>query len=207
MAPFVSPETAPDIGVGVPNVSPPPPGFVSLADAVPGAVLDVRYATHDNFTGTPLPGYAEGTLWLHEDVARALAEVQASVERDGRRLRIYDAYRPVRASEAMVAWARAHGREALLRDGYIGRRSNHARGSTVDLTIDGPDGTPLDMGTDWDAFERGSHYAQAVGEPMENRRVLRRAMTAQGFRPYAKEWWHFSVPTTRPRLDVPYRDD
>ena len=196
-----------DVGGRSPRVRSPPPGFVSVEEAIPGATLDVRYASANNFTGAPLPGYAADTLWLHEEAASALSKVQAAVEREGMRLRIYDAYRPARASEAMVAWAQAEGRMDLLRDGYIGPRSNHARGNTVDLTLDGPDDAPLEMGTEWDAFERGSHYAEAQGEAMENRRLLRRVMKAEGFEPYAKEWWHFSIPTTRPRLDVPYRHD
>lgn len=194
---------APDVGVER-RRPPPPPEFVDVAEAVPGAVLEVRYATAGNFTGAPLPGYAPGVLWLHEDTARALADVQAAVQRDGMRLRIYDAYRPARASEAMVDWAREQGRLDLVTGGYVGRRSNHARGNTVDLTLDGPDGRPLDMGTDWDAFSPASHYRGVRGDAMRNRTTLRRAMQRAGFVPYAREWWHFSLPSAGPRLDVPY---
>ena len=193
----------PDAGVEPPPPEP-PPRFVDLAEAVPGVVLEVRYATADNFTGAPLPGYAPNVLWVYEDTAWALAEVQDEFAANGMRLRIYDAYRPARASVAMVDWAIEHGRIDLVTQGYVGRRSNHARGNTVDLTVDGPDGRPLDMGTDWDAFTPASHYRGVEGEAMRNRRRLRRAMQRVGFVPYAREWWHFSLPSQKPRLDVPY---
>ncbi len=184
----------------------PPSGFVVLPEAVSGVVLDVRYAGADNFTEAPLPGYAPGVLWVHRSTAAALRRVQASLADSGLRLRVYDAYRPARASEAMVAWAEASGREELLRGGYAARHSNHARGNTVDVTLESADGTPLDMGSAWDTFSPQSHYAAARGDAMVHRKTLRAAMTRVGFKPYAREWWHFTLPEPAglPRLDTPY---
>lgn len=184
----------------------PPMGFVVLSEAVPGVVLDVRYATTDNFTGAPLPGYVPGTLWVHGSTAAALAKVQASLAETGQRLRVYDAYRPARASEAMVAWAQASGRESFLSDGYLARHSNHARGNTVDVTLESVEGVLLDMGTEWDTFSPQSHYAAGRGDARAHRKTLRHAMMRAGFKPYAREWWHFSLPEPAGlrRLDVPY---
>lgn len=184
----------------------PPPDFVVLAEAVPGAVLEVRYATADNFTGAPLPGYTQDTLWVHQHTGAALAKVQASLAEAGLRLRVYDAYRPARASAAMVAWAQASGREDLIRGGYVARHSNHARGNTVDVTLESMDGEPLDMGSAWDTFSAQSHYASARGDAKGHRRTLRHEMMRAGFRPYDREWWHFTLPEPAglPRLDVPY---
>lgn len=194
-------ERAPD-----PEVQEPPPGFVALSAAVPGVVLEVRYATANNFTGAPLPGYVPGALWVHRSTAAALARVQASLAEAGLRLRVYDAYRPARASEAMFDWARASGREALLREGYVARHSNHARGNTIDVTLETEAGELLDMGTPWDTFSPHSHYAAARGNAMAHRKTLRRVMTQAGFKPYAREWWHFTLPEPAGllRLDVPY---
>jgi D-alanyl-D-alanine dipeptidase len=113
----------------------PPPGFVDLKDAVPGIRLDIRYATANNFTGAVLPGYAVAGAWLRTDAAKSLALVQADLAREGLGLLVHDAYRPARASEAMVTWARQSRRGDLLEDGYVARRSNHNRGTTVDLTL------------------------------------------------------------------------
>lgn len=174
---------------------------------MPGLRLDIRYATTANFTGAPLPGYAPGCAWLRRDAADALARVQAELAGAGRGLLVYDAYRPVRATRAMVAWAETAGRTDLFDDGYVARRSNHNRGSTVDLTlVDATTGEPLPMGTDWDTFSTASHFASAKGAAMAHRRALRRVMVAHGFAPYAKEWWHFTFTTdpVPPAIDVPY---
>jgi D-alanyl-D-alanine dipeptidase len=171
-----------------------------------GACFTAGYASADNFTGAPLPGYAAAGAWLLAAPAAALARAQADLARDGLALRIFDAYRPRRASEAMLAWASRTGRSALVDAGYIARRSGHNHGHTVDLGL-ARAGTcaPLDMGSEWDTLDERSHTARAAGPARTHRRRLQRAMQAAGFRPYAREWWHFTYPLagTRPR-DVPY---
>ena len=190
-----------------PNRSDPPKGFVVL-DAIETTIrIDMRYATADNFTGAPLPGYLPGSAWLTEDAADALAKVQHDLASEGLGLLVFDAYRPARATKAMVAWAEATKHTQLLSDGYIARVSNHNRGHTLDLTLVSlGSGKELDMGTPWDTFSEASHYASATGKPMSNRKRLRVAMKKRGFVPYDKEWWHFSlrVETDPPTLDVPY---
>ncbi|WP_211302402.1 M15 family metallopeptidase [Nannocystis exedens] len=185
---------------------PPPPGLVDLRAELPDACFDVRYATADNFTGAVLPGYAAPGAWLRRRPADALARVQAAVSAEGLTLLVYDAYRPARASLAMVEWAERSGRRQLVDDGYIARRSGHNRGDTVDLGL-ARAGTcePLDMGTAWDHLGPASHYARAAGDALAHRRLLRRAMQAQGFVPYDKEWWHFSFrDPDAVALDIPY---
>ena len=184
----------------------PPPGLLDLRRELPGACFEVRYATADNFTGAVLPGYDTPGAWLRPRPARALARVQAALAGDGLTLLVHDAYRPVRASLAMVAWAERSGRRQLVDDGYIARRSGHNRGDTVDLTL-ARAGTcePLDMGTAWDHFGPDSRYSRADGDALAHRRRLRRAMQAAGFTPYDQEWWHFTFrdPDAAP-LDIPY---
>ena len=101
---------------------------------------------------------------------------------------------------------RDQARIALVNGGYIARRSGHNHGHTVDLTlIDLKSGRPLEMGTDFDTLSPQSHTLRAEGKALENRLLLRKAMTARGFRNYSKEWWHYRFPMegTRAR-DVPY---
>ncbi|MFZ6185240.1 M15 family metallopeptidase [Nannocystis pusilla] len=198
---------APPVPKAISPVGPPPPGLVDLRAELPGACFDVRYATADNFTGAVLPGYAAAGAWLRPRPAGALAKVQAAVSAEGLTLLVYDAYRPARASLAMVEWAERSGRRRLVDDGYIARRSGHNRGDTVDLTLARP-GTcePLDMGTAWDHFGPESHYARAGGDALSHRRQLRRVMQAQGFTPYDKEWWHFTFrDPDAAALDVSYQ--
>jgi D-alanyl-D-alanine dipeptidase len=159
--------------------------------------VDARYAGSNNFTGAPLPGYDAPRALLRREAARALTRVQDRLRKRGLSLLVYDGYRPVRATLAMVRWAERSGRRSLLNDGYIASRSRHNLGLAVDLTIVDPAaGAPLDMGTPFDAFSESAHTANAEGPVLTNRRILLRAMEAEGFRNYEKEWWHFS-------LDVP----
>lgn len=201
------PEIKFDVGAPVLTARPPPEGFVSLSELDPSIRLEIRYATTANFTGHPLPGYMAKTAWLTSAAAEALVRVQQDLAAEGLGLLVYDAYRPKRATEAMVTWAEKSGRTALLDDGYVARDSNHNRGNTVDLTLVSLEtGLPLPMGTEWDAFTKDSHYGAATGEAKANRKRLRTAMTAHGFAPYDKEWWHFTLPSDPepPVLDVSY---
>ncbi|MCY1060341.1 M15 family metallopeptidase [Nannocystis sp. SCPEA4] len=200
--------TSSPVPADTPKLRPPPPGFVDLHAALPGACFAVRYATADNFTGAPLPGYDLPGAWLRERPAAALARAQATLAPEGLTFLVYDAYRPARASLAMVEWAGRSGRRRLVDDGYIARRSGHNRGDTVDLTLARSGSCePLDMGSPWDHFGPESHFSHqhASGAAMTHRRRLRRALQSAGFTPYDKEWWHFTfhdegaVP-----LDVPY---
>jgi D-alanyl-D-alanine dipeptidase len=157
--------------------------------------VDVRYATSNNFTGKPLPGYEAPRALLRREAAVALARVQARLRSKGLGLLVYDGYRPVRASLAMVDWAKRTGRENLLSQGYIARRSRHNLGLAVDLTlVELGTGVEVDMGTPFDTFAEAAHTANAEGRVRENRQILVRAMKAEGFSNYDQEWWHFSYP-------------
>lgn len=167
---------------------------------------DVRYATADNFTGAVLPGYERPRALLVPEAAAALGRVQRRLRERGLGLKVFDAYRPVRATLGMVDWAERSGNEWVLDQGYVARRSGHNRGATLDLTLVRlADGAELDMGTPYDTFSGAAHTANATGPVAANRRILVDAMAAEGFVNYDKEWWHFSLPGERPELDVPLR--
>ena len=157
--------------------------------------VDARYATSNNFTGKPLPGYETSRALLRREAAGALARVQARLRSEGLGLLVYDGYRPVRATLAMVDWAKRTSREDLLNQGYIARRSRHNLGLAVDLTlVELGTGVELDMGTPFDTFAEAAHTANAQGRARRNRQILVRAMEAEGFSNYDQEWWHFSYP-------------
>ena len=157
--------------------------------------VDVRYATADNFTGAPLPGYEAPRVLLRREAAQALARVQRRLRSGGLGLVVFDGYRPVRATAAMVGWARRAGRGDLIANGYIASRSRHNLGVAVDLTlVDQASGSRPDMGTPYDTFSEAAHTANAGGRVRRFRQVLVRAMEAEGFANYDKEWWHFSYP-------------
>lgn len=175
-------------------------GLVELRDVR----LDLRYATRDNFTGRRLPGYCEAQAWLRPVAARALRRADRRLAPRGLALKVYDAYRPARATRAMVRWARRTGNEHLL-DGWIARRSNHNRGAAVDVTlVRRRDGRELRMGTRYDTFTPRSRTRAVRGAALRNRLRLVRTLEAHGFRNYSGEWWHFDHPGAGgTRLDVP----
>ena len=204
----VSAQAAPDPG----DAS----GFVLVSDAVPDAILEIRYFSTYNFVGERIDGYDAPVAALTAEAAKALRAVSDALEPMGYRLKIYDAYRPAMAVAHFVRWAQDASdtrmkayfypdlnKSVLFDRGYIGRRSGHSRGSTVDLTLfDMAAGRELDMGGTFDYFGELSHpdYAGVTREQYENRMLLRRVMMDHGFRPLSTEWWHFTL------VDEPYPD-
>ena len=125
-----------------------PPGFVYLRDVDSSIQQDIRYATSDNFTGHPLPGYGTGECILRREAAEALKRVQADLARENLGLKVYDCYRPTRAVRAMATWAHdgddsettrrfypSLHKSNLFALGYIAAQSRHSTGTTVDLTL------------------------------------------------------------------------
>jgi D-alanyl-D-alanine dipeptidase len=194
-------ETVPAVNTAETEIAPDAAADTLLVDmksVEPAVVVDLRYATANNFTGAPLPGYYANRAFLRREAAKALARVQRDLQPQGLGLKIFDAYRPVRATLAMVEWTERVHRPELLKDGYIASRSRHNLGLAVDLTlIDAGTGRELDMGTPFDTFSAAAHTANASGLAALNRQKLKAAMEAEGFQNYDQEWWHytFSVPT------------
>src|ERR1700686_523791 len=173
----------------------------------PSIVGDLRYATSNNFTGAPLPGYLANRAFLRREAAAALARVERDLRPQGLGLKIFDAYRPVRATLAMVDWTERVNRTDLLKDGYIASRSRHNLGLAIDLRlIDLTTGREFEMGTPFDTFSAAAHTANASGEAATNRQRLKAAMEREGFVNYDQEWWHFSFSVPNPlRFDRPIR--
>jgi len=181
--------------------------LVDVQSLDPSIRVDLRYRDSGNFTGAPLPGYDANRALLHREAAAALARVQASLREEGLSLLVYDAYRPVRATLAMVEWAERTGQSALITDGYIADRSRHNLGVAIDCTlVDLATGQPLDMGTPYDTFNEAAHTANATGVFAERRLRFVTAMAREGFVNYDREWWHYSYAAAPLlRFDVPVR--
>ena len=173
--------------------------LVDVHALAPDIRVTLRYATSDNFTGAPIPGYEGNHAYLRREAVAPLARVQRRAEAEGLSLQVFDAYRPVRATLAMVAWTQRVGRGDLLRDGYIASRSRHNLGLAIDLTlVDRQTGEPLDMGTAFDNFTPAAHTANASGAALANRLRLKRLMESEGFANYDQEWWHYTYTVPAP---------
>lgn len=150
--------------------------------------LDIVYATDRNFTGRPV--YARPACYLHGDAAEALRRAVGLARRIGFGIRIFDAFRPREAQQAL--WAHTPDPEFLADPR---RGSPHSRGVAVDLTLLDGDGKPVPMGTAFDAFTPLSHHGctEIDAEAQRNRFVLLGLMTAAGWDFYRNEWWHYQL--------------
>ena len=185
-----------------------PEGFVYLDDVIPDIVYEIRYAGEHNFVGKPITGYNAAQAILSKPAAMALVKVQKELIQKDFMLKIYDAYRPQRAVNHFMEWAR-HREDTLMKSefypdvqkqnlfelGYIATRSGHSRGSTVDLTLIHVENCEnVDMGGPYDFFGEVSHHntQQITAEQKQNREILRLTMRKYGFRSYSEEWWHYT---------------
>ena len=164
-------------------------GLVDVHRFAPSIRVNLSYRTKRNETGARLPGYCENWALMHERAAFNLGQVQRYLRQHGHGLLILDAYRPVRATDALVRWAERTGRGGAVGT-YIARRSRHNTGSAVDITlVRFRDGKRLRMGGF--AFGPSSHTYNASGRILRNRLELKNAMERFGFGAYLNEWWHF----------------
>jgi D-alanyl-D-alanine dipeptidase len=183
---------------------------------VPGIRWDAKYATWDNFTGRPVDGYLANRIVGTKGLCAALAGAREAAASLGFGLLLWDGYRPQRAVECFLRWAkqpedgrtkRRHypniTKAEMFEKAYVAAKSAHSRGSTVDLTLFHlATGELADVGGDYDLMDPVSHHgarAITVGEA-RNRRCLRSLMEACGFRGYACEWWHYTL------AEEPYPD-
>lgn len=185
------------------------PDFISLLDVCPGIKIQADYSTIQNFTGQVVPGYKAQKAYMARSSAEALAVVQRVALERGLSLKVFDAYRPVKAVAFFQEWAKLpetrpevkviyypkFTRMDLFEQGFIAKQSSHSRGSAVDLTLfDLKSGLDLDMGSGFDYFDVISHTDSPLitEEQRTNRILLKDLMELGGFRNFFQEWWHFS---------------
>ena len=214
-APFTTVLLAVSVSASVAGAGEPMPAdFVDVAKVVPGLVVDMRYAGSFNFIGRPIDGYEAPVCILTRQAAEALGAVQAELKQYGMGLKVFDCYRPTRAVADFVRWAEDEAdtrmkaefypdldKSELFVEGYIADRSGHSRGSTVDLTLVYlPWESEVPMGTGFDFFSTRSWPtdAEQASGVRAHRLLLSSIMQRHGFKPYSKEWWHFTL------ADEPY---
>jgi len=144
-----------------------PGGFVYLRDVDPTIIQDIRYATSNNFVGRPLRGYEAGECVVKREVGLRLKAVQQELAKRKLSLKMFDCYRPHRASADMLAWARdgkegsrrfnpAFNKRDLFNLGYISFYSQHSTGAALDLTL-------VDLAADNSAtFDPAKSYADCT---------------------------------------------
>jgi len=161
--------------------------LIDLEQFVPGLVLDIRYATTNNFTGERIYNLAKA--FARRPVAEALKKVQADLKAQGLGIKIFDAYRPYKAT---VRFYEVYRDTTYVASPYKGSR--HNRGCALDLTvIDLKSGEELKMPTGYDSFKKEAWPTTAVSDPVirKNRTLLITVMEKHGFKVNSSEWWHY----------------
>ncbi len=165
-----------------------PPDLIDLA-TIDGVKFDIRYATDNNFLGTPF--YTSAKAYMQKPAAEALARVHKSLKERGYGLLVFDAYRPWHVTK--MFWDATPDKfHNFVADPSKGSR--HNRGCAVDLTLyDLKTGKPVEMVSGYDEFSDRAFpdYMGGTSRQRWHRDLLRSAMQAEGFGVYEEEWWHF----------------
>jgi D-alanyl-D-alanine dipeptidase len=158
-------------------------------------VLDLRYATDNNFVGEQL--YDCGRCFLRPAVAKALVQVHQALKKEGLALKMFDCYRPRPIQWAL--WKKVPDPRYVANPR---KGSMHNRGTAVDLTLVKLNEEELPMGTPYDYFGKEAHtaYQQLPDDVLANRKKLHDSMKKAGFAPIRTEWWHFSKPASNGEL-------
>ncbi len=186
-----------------------PKGFVYAQDTLPDLKVELRYCYDNNFVGEQIDGYINEVVITTAQTVDALKKVQADLKAEGFTLKVFDAYRPQRAVNHFVHWAKQVNdtmmktqyypkvnKRNLFKEGYIASKSRHSSGSTLDVTIVNLDtGEELDMGSPYDFFGPESWVSNTnlTEKQIANRQRLQKVMLKNGFRNYSQEWWHFTL--------------
>jgi len=166
--------------------------MVNITGINPSIILDLRYASLNNFMKQEMYPSNTDFSFLRLPVAKALLQAEEYLEQKGLGLKIFDAYRPYSVTQKF--WELVHDERYVANPA---KGSGHNRGITVDLTIiDLKTKQELDMGTDFDNFSDSAHqsFTALPEKVLSNRILLKETMIRFGFKPLETEWWHYSWP-------------
>jgi zinc D-Ala-D-Ala dipeptidase len=162
--------------------------LIDVTTMIPDAVVDMRYATKDNFVGEAV--YPTAVCKLRRDVAERLAVAAKLLRAQKRRLLLWDCYRP--SSIQQRFW------DLVPDEKYVAdpkKGSRHSRGAAVDVALVAVDGSVVTLPTKFDDFSPAAHRSRALaGKKGVEAKRLATAMRKAGFIGMPTEWWHFDAP-------------
>lgn len=190
-------ETAPSVTIQETMPEPADEDFVLVIDYIPSMIIDLKYATTDNFTGQVI--YESADAYLRYGTVKKLIAVQKELENQNLFLKLWDGYRPPAAQWKLWDICPDANFVSNPNNGF----SSHSRGNTVDVTLVDENGVELKMPTGFDDFTKQADrdYSDCTDEQRNNALLLETLMVKHGFKPYAKEWWHYSDTV---KYDVAY---
>jgi D-alanyl-D-alanine dipeptidase len=173
--------------------------LVDISKVNSDIVIDMRYATENNFTNTVV--YGDNVCYALPNVAAKLSNVQKALEEKGLGLKVYDCFRPKSAQQKF--W------DLVPDEKYVSnpaKGSRHTRGTTVDVTLVDKDGNELEMPSEFDDFTEKAHrtYKDCSEKAKENSQLLEDLMVKEGFEPLPTEWWHFDLEGWRDYSEIDY---
>jgi len=162
--------------------------LVKVTDYIPDIIVELKYATTDNFTGVVI--YDDNTAYLRYGTVKKLSSAQEKLREMGYCIKIWDAYRPVEAQFKLWEICPDPTFVANPNKGY----SSHSRGNTVDITVTDLSGKEILMPSGFDEFGSVADrdYSDVSEKAGDNALMLEKAMEDCGFKGYIKEWWHYS---------------
>lgn len=180
--------------------------MVSITTLIPSILLDLRYASTQNFMHRTMYPPQTNDTYLRLKSVNAIKKIQSELNQKGLGLKIFDAYRPYSVTQKF--WDLVHDER------YVANPANgsgHNRGTTVDLTIINlSTGKELDMGTGFDSFSDSAHhnFTNLSAQILSNRLLLKQSMEKAGFKLLETEWWHYSWKdtTTYDLLNLSFND-
>ncbi|MFZ5989812.1 MAG: D-alanyl-D-alanine dipeptidase [Bacillota bacterium] len=178
-------------------------GLIELVRIDDSFVLDIKYATEDNFTGKKI--YTKSMCLIHKSTAKKLIAANNEFKKLGYRIKIFDAYRPFSAQQ--VLWDAAEDKSFVANPK---KGSIHNRGAAVDVTLVDGEGNELEMPSGYDEFTKRARldYKDCPKHQIENRELLGRIMVKHGFKRISNEWWHFEDTDAKnyPILDIAFEE-
>ncbi|MFM6913711.1 MAG: M15 family metallopeptidase [Aquirufa sp.] len=179
-------------------------GLQEVTEQVPSVLVELKYATTDNFMKKNVYGCLTHA-YLQKETVVMLKKAQEHLEKahPGYHLLIYDAARPL--SKQWELWNTLTEYSPEKRRTYVAdpkEHSIHNYGSAIDLTVADEKGKPLEMGTKYDFFGEMAYPKEEARlleagklsqKAIDNRLILRKAMKSAGFMPIEYEWWHFNA--------------
>ncbi len=172
----------------------------------PNIILDIKYATKDNFVGEAV--YSKPKCYLVKEAANALNEAAKKFAEKGLRIKAWDGYRPRRFQYRFWDLVKDKYKNPEVYVANPNKGSRHNRGAAVDITLVDQDGKELDMGTPFDEFSKKAHrgYKKLKKKVIENRKMLESVMQEVGFEGIPSEWWHYDFKGWEkyPLLDIDF---
>lgn len=182
----------------IPDVIPDDGQLVRILDYIPDAVIDLRYATTNNFTGVVL--YDDPEAYLCYGTVKKLMQVQETLREKGYRIMIWDAYR---SPEAQWKLWEAYPDPSFVANPRNGLTS-HSKGNTIDISIVYEDGSPVELPSAFDEFSAAAdrNYSDVSEAAKKNALLLESIMYENGFTGYKGEWWDYSDTETYTLIEV-----